>query len=57
MSDEIFHKHMDNRENNFNEGKYEWAIKDYDLAIALNPKSANAYNNRGNAKFTLKSYE
>ena len=33
--------------------KYEEAIKDYDEAIALNPKDADAYYNRGNAKSKL----
>ena len=37
----------------YKKGKYEEAIKHYDRAIDLNPQSANAYNNRGNAKRAL----
>ena len=34
-------------------GKYEEAIKHYDKAIRSYPQDADAYNNRGNAKFAL----
>ena len=34
-------------------GKYEEAIKHYDKAIRSDPQDADAYNNRGNAKFAL----
>ncbi|MFM6007663.1 MAG: tetratricopeptide repeat protein, partial [Sphaerospermopsis kisseleviana] len=33
--------------------KYQEAIDDYTQAITINPKDANAYNNRGNAKSDL----
>ena len=35
------------------QGKHEEAIKHYDKAIRSNPQDADAYNNRGNAKFAL----
>ncbi|MCY4612600.1 MAG: tetratricopeptide repeat protein [Nitrospira sp.] len=35
------------------QGKHEEAIKHYDEAIRINPQDADAYNNRGNAKFAL----
>ncbi|MDE0146477.1 MAG: tetratricopeptide repeat protein [Nitrospira sp.] len=35
------------------QGKHEEAIKHYDEAIRINPQDADAYNNRGNAKFVL----
>ena len=34
-------------------GKYRKAIQHYDEAIRINPQDADAYNNRGNAKFAL----
>ena len=33
----------------FNQGEFDKAIADYDLALLLNPKAAIAFNNRGNA--------
>ena len=37
-------------------GKYREAIQHYDEAIRINPQDADAYNNRGNAKFALGLY-
>ena len=37
-------------------GEYEEAIKHYNEAIRINPQDADAYNNRGNAKFALGLY-
>lgn len=37
----------------FNFGKYQSAFKDFTKAIELDPESASAYNNRGNARFKL----
>ena len=37
--------------------QYEEAIKEYDKAIALNPKSAEAYFSRGNAKYKMGNKE
>ena len=36
---------------------YQGAIADFDKAIEINPKYADAYNNRGNAKNQLKQYQ
>ena len=36
-----------------NSGDYQGAIKDYDKAIEINPKDAEAYYNRGAAKLGL----
>ncbi len=36
-----------------NSGDYQGAIKDYDKAIEINPKDAEAYYNRGLAKIGL----
>ncbi len=38
-------------------GKYQFAIEDYNQAIALNPQDADAYNNRGYTYYLLKKYE
>jgi tetratricopeptide (TPR) repeat protein len=38
------------------QGKYEEAIKAFDMAISGNDKYALAYNNRGAAKFKLEYY-
>ena len=38
-------------------GQYEKAIKSYDKAIRLNPKTANAYNKRGVAYQSLGQYD
>jgi tetratricopeptide (TPR) repeat protein len=35
-------------------GKYQEAIADYNQAIKLKPDYADAYNNRGSAKYDLK---
>ena len=36
--------------------QYSEAIADYSIAIELNPNYAEAYNNRGLAKYNLKKY-
>ena len=38
-------------------GQYQRAIQDYDKAIRLNPKYADAYNNRGAAYSGLGQYQ
>ena len=32
-------------------------VKDFNKAIAINPRDAEAYKNRGNAKYELKQFE
>ncbi len=39
-----------------NSGDYEGAIEDYNKAIEINPKDADAYHNRGFAKAELGNY-
>jgi len=41
--------HKDRGHDYFNKGMYDQAISDYTKAIALNPKDAVTYYNRGNA--------
>ncbi len=41
----------------FQRGKYESAITDYDEAIHLNPDDASAYYQRGHVNFELQQYE
>jgi tetratricopeptide (TPR) repeat protein len=41
----------------FNTGDYQGAVKDYDLAVSLNPAYAEAFNNRGEAKEKQGNYE
>lgn len=41
----------------YNEGRYDEAVDDLDQAIELNPKKADAYYNRGLAKFRLGDLE
>ena len=39
-----------------NAGDYSGAISDYNKAIKINPKDADAFNSRGNIKIDLKDY-
>ena len=52
MSTSITTEAMQNNLKQYNE-----AIKDYNQAIELDPKHANAYYNRGIAKALLKQYD
>ena len=38
-------------------GKFDLAIADYKKALEINPKSAEAYNNRGNAYFSKGKFD
>ena len=42
---------------NYNLGKYEAAVADYDKAIELDPKQCDVFCRRGNAKYYLGNYE
>ena len=39
------------------QGQYEQAISEFNQAIQLDPRSARAFNNRGDAYFSLHKYE
>ena len=43
--------------NKAEEGDFYGAIADYSKAIEINPRYSKAYNNRGNAKRSLKDYD
>ena len=50
---EIFNQGLDY----FEKGDYENAIKDFNRALEINPKFAEAYNNRGNAYALMGDFE
>ena len=41
----------------YNQGRFDWAIRDYDLAVDLAPDNAGLFNDRGNAYDDKGQYE
>jgi len=40
-----------------NKGQFDWAIADFNKALEIDPKSADAYYNRGIAYYFKKEYD